>query len=318
MNFSRGRLLYYIVGILMITFIFLFVFSSDIFDDDENFRKEFSENYSIFALPLPDNLFFANEKMPLNNFDTRESLDKELLVNTYWQSQTLIFIKRSFRYFPIIEPILKYYNVPDDFKYLAIAESGLENVVSNSGAVGFWQFLKETAKEYGLEVNEEIDERYHLEKSTEAACKYFLKMYGYYKNWTLVAASYNNGKTGLDKQIEIQKQHNYYDLLLNEETARYVFRIIAIKTILNNPDKYGFYFRITDLYQPIETYTIEINSEVKDFADFAKKNGINYKILKYFNPWLRKNYLTNSKKSKYIIKIPYKFDRDFTNQQDIN
>jgi len=301
-------------SLILVLAIFLLAFTSDIFSDNENYQKEFNDNYSIFAVPLPEDLNFANEIVPLSNFDTYESYDRELLINTYWQSQTLIFIKKSYRYFPIIEPILKKYNVPVDFKYLAIAESGLSNVVSPAGAVGFWQFLKGTGKEYGLEINEEIDERYHIEKSTEAACKYFLKMYEYYQNWTLVAASYNNGKSGLDKQIKIQKQNNYYDLLLNEETARYIFRILAIKTILNKPDKYGFHFRSSDLYQPIETYLVEVNASVNDFADFAKKYDINYKVLKYFNPWLRKNYLTNHKKNKYFIKIPYKFERDFTSK----
>ena len=289
----------------------IFGFSKDADSNIEDYQKEFRENYSIYAIDIPSELFFAGEQVPIDNFDTRESLDREILVNTYFHSNTLLMIKRSNRFFPVIEPILNKNGIPDDFKYLSVAESGLENGTSPSGAVGFWQFLEGTGKEYGLVINEEVDERYHLEKSTEAACKYLNKTYKNYQNWTLVAASYNNGKSGLDRQIDIQKIKNYYDLLLNEETARYVFRIIALKLIMSNPNNFGFYYRNSDLYPPIETYIVEINAAVADFAEFAGKYGINYKILKYFNPWLRKPYLTNKNNDTFFIKIPFKFEREF-------
>jgi len=261
-------------------------------------------NYGVSAVSLPDALYFAGERMPLEQFDTRESLDRELLVNTYFHSQTLLLIKRSGRYFPVIEPILRKYGVPEDFKYLAIAESQLSNAVSPAGAVGFWQFLAGTAREYGLEVNDEVDERYHLEKSTGAACRYFIDSYDVYGNWTMVAASYNNGRRGLDQQVEIQKEHSYYDLLLNEETARYIFRLAALKVIMESPEKYGFYFHESDLYPVIPTYEEVVDTPVENFADFAKSRGTNYKILKYFNPWLRKPYLSNRAGKSYRIRLP--------------
>ncbi len=193
------------------------------------------KNYAIFAVKLPEKVDFAGEPVPISQLDVLENLDREVLVNTYWQSQTLLFIKRANRYFPIIEEILKKYNVPDDFKYLPVAESGLTNIVSPANAVGFWQLLEGTGKEYGLEINSEMDERYSLEKSTETACKYIIESYKKYGSWTMAAASYNAGRRGMDRQIERQKEKDYYDLLLNEETSRYIFRIISYKLILSDP-----------------------------------------------------------------------------------
>ncbi|MFH2096444.1 MAG: lytic transglycosylase domain-containing protein, partial [Bacteroidota bacterium] len=267
---------------------------------------------------IPDKLDFAGEEVPVHHYDVYESIDREFLVNVYWQSQTMLFIKRANKYFPVIEPILKDNGIPDDFKYLALTESGLHNVVSPAGATGYWQFLKGTGKEYGLEISDEVDERYDLEKSTIAACKYFHEAYAKYKNWTMVAASYNMGMGGADKQIEKQKVSDYHDLLLNNETARYVYRIIAIKTILSNPEDYGFHFRDKDLYQPVPTFDVEIDSAITDFVDFAKKYNINYKILKEFNPWLRQSFLTNKEKKKYVIRIPVEGFRSFQKAYEYN
>lgn len=258
----------------------------------------------IISFELPDSLYFAGERVPLENFDTRESLDRELNSNAYFHSSTLLLIKRSHRYFPVIEPILKEYGIPDDFKYLAVAESNLTNAVSPVGATGFWQFMPSTAKEYGLEINKEIDERYHLEKSTGAACRYFLKSYEKYGNWTMVAAAYNRGSNGVDRQIEIQEQNNYYDLLLPEETSRYLFRILAFKTIFSQPAKYGFVIPEEHLYPPVEYITVNIDTTVNSFASFAAVFGTNYKILKALNPWLRQPYLNNSSGESYEIKVP--------------
>ncbi len=194
--------------------------------------------------------------------------------------------------------------IPADYKYLAVIESGLDNVVSSSNAVGYWQFLKGTARDYGLEVNKEVDERYNIEKSTEAACKYFLESYEKFGNWTLVAAAYNAGNKGITKQMERQKSVSYYDLLLSDETSRYVYRIAAMKIILENPEAYGFYIEESDVYLPIKTHDIIIDNKVDDLADLAHANGISYKILKYFNPWLRQNYLKNKKNKTYYIQIP--------------
>jgi hypothetical protein len=302
-------------GLFSVSVLFiLLAFSNEVFTEDQTYQEKFQEKYSIFSVVHPDTLYFAGERAPLENFDVKESYDKELLVNTYWQSQTMLFIKRSNRYFPIIEPILKEQGVPDDFKYLAIAESGLTQAVSPARAVGFWQFLKETGREYGLEINSEVDERYHIEKATEAACKYFKKAYDKFGSWTMAAASYNNGRRGLLRQVNIQQETNYYNLLLNEETGRYVYRILAIKTILENPRRYGFYYREKDLYPAFETREIEVDTAVRDFAGFAAEFNLNYKILKFFNPWLRKPYLVNAHEKPYFIKIPVSLPREFIHE----
>ena len=286
-----------IISFLIITFQFP--------TEKPELTPNISENaYKISAIELPQEIDFSGEVTPLNIFYVNESLDKELTINTYWHSSTLLLLKRSARWFPVIEPILKKNGIPNDFKYLALIESGLENVTSPAGAKGFWQFLKGTAKDYGLEVNNEVDERYNAEKATQAACEYFNKAHEKYKNWTLVAAAFNAGNKGIDRQIEKQKINNYYSLLLADETERYVFRILALKTIFENPEKFNFYLNKNDLYSPIPTKTIEINSSIKNLADFAIENGINYRILKEFNPWLRTGELKNKKYKTYEIKIP--------------
>jgi len=290
-----------------VTFIFIFfIYSKPDSDEDKYYSKEFNNNYSVYALDLPTKLTFANEKVPLSRTDISESLDRELLVNTYFQSQTLLFIKKANRYLPEVETILKEEGVPDDFKYLPFIESGYSNPTSPAGAVGYWQFLKGTAIDYGLEVNSYIDERYHLEKATRAACSFLKESYKKYNSWTLAAASYNMGRKRLSDELERQKSENYYDLLLNEETARYVFRLLAIKTILENPQKYGFHFRRKHLYEDIPTIDLKIDTPVTHFADFANMYGVNYKILKQYNPWLRNHYLPNTEGKEYIIKIPKK------------
>ena len=261
--------------------------------------------YAVYSLNLPDSINFANERVPIERNDVKESLDRELLINTYWQSQTILFIKRANRFFPVIEPILREHGVPDDFKYLALIESGLmPRAVSPAGAAGIWQFMRTTAREYGLEVTREVDERYNIEKATVAACKYFKKAHDHYGSWTLAAAAYNAGKTGIAKQLNRQKTDNYYDLLLGEETGRYVYRIIAVKEILSEPYKYGFYVKQEDLYPPYRTKNIEIKRPVKNFADFAKKYNLSYKTFKDLNPWLRETYLTNTSGKTYLVKIP--------------
>jgi len=278
-----------------------------------DYQEIFQKKYSVFSLPIPDSLFFAGEPVPIELFDVRESLDRELLVNTYWQSQTVLFIKRANRYFPEIEKILAENNIPDDFKYLVLAESDLQNAVSPSGAVGMWQLLEGTAKDFGLEVNKEIDERYHLKKATGVACKYFQKAHDLFGSWTMAAASYNMGRNGLIKQVNRQKQNDYYDLLLNEETARYIYRVLAIKLIIENPSNYGFHVRPEDMYFPVPTYQVKVDTAVSDFADFAEKFDINYKILKYFNPWLRDSFLTNKSGKNYYISIPVEGYRKHSN-----
>lgn len=256
------------------------------------------------AMYFPTAVDFAGESAPLKVTDVKERLDREILINANLHSTTTLIIKRANRVFPIIEPILQKYNVPDDFKYLAVIESGLTNAVSSAGARGVWQFMPDTAKEKGMEVNEIVDERYHLEKSTEAACKYLLSAKEKFGTWTLAAASYNGGMSGISKKIEEQKVTNYYDLALTEETSRYVFRILALKEIMKQPAKYGFSIFSSDLYSQIPTKKIEIDSTINDLTSFAMSQGINYKILKIHNPWLRDKKLLNPTKKKYEIEIP--------------
>jgi peptidoglycan lytic transglycosylase D len=271
--------------------------------DSEMRQKEFNDNYAVYALELPATIDFAGEHVPMTIIDVKERLDRELLVNTYWQSQTLLLIKRAARWFPVIDSILILENIPSDFKYIALAESGLMNVVSPSGAAGYWQFLPSTGMEYGLEITEEVDERYHVELATKAAINYFKSSYGQFNNWTLTAASYNMGTAGLQKLLNKQKVNNYYDLLLPDETSRYIFRILALKLIHSNPEAYGFQIRNRDLYAPYSYYNITVDSSISDFVDLCNATEINYKQLKLLNPWLRKPFLINSHLKMYTIKI---------------
>ena len=257
-------------------------------------------------IEFTDDLTFAGERVPLEMFNIRERYERELLSTCYFHSNTMLLMKRSSRWFPVIVPILQKYGVPEDFKYLCIAESTLTNAVSPSGAVGFWQFMERTAKEYGLEINKDVDMRYNVELETEAACQYFLKSYEIYHNWTLVAASFNAGTTRLNKFLKTQKVNSYYDLLLADETERYIFRILAFKTILENPEKYGIYVSKNLEYQPFKYKTVIVDKSVENWADFALEHDITYKLLKIFNPWLRSNSLKVRKGEIYEIKIPKK------------
>lgn len=279
-------------------------FSAIDFKNFTAFNSHGEESYKVYALKLPSNLDFSGEAVPLDQPDIRERLDKELLVNTYWQSNMMLLLKRANKYFPTIEPILEEEGVPDDFKYLAVIESALENVRSPKGAKGFWQIMPGTAKEYGLEVNSNVDERYHIEKSTRVACAYLKKAKQRFGSWTLAAASYNRGMYATDRLLSKQLSENYYDLLLNSETSRYVFRILAIKEIMSNPRAYGFIFDAEDLYQPILVRKIGLDTAIGNIAQFAKEQSINYKILKIHNPWLIQNHLNNRSRKYYEISIP--------------
>ncbi|MDG1342016.1 MAG: lytic transglycosylase domain-containing protein [Flavobacteriaceae bacterium] len=262
------------------------------------------ESYKVYALRLPESIDFAGEKTPLDAPDIQERLDKELLVNTYWQSNMMLLLKRANKYFPLIEEILEEEGIPSDFKYLAVIESGLENVRSPKGAKGFWQLMPATAKEYGLEVNTNVDERYHIEKATRVACKYLKKAKNRFGSWTLAAASYNRGMYGTNRLLDRQLVDSYYDLLLNSETGRYVFRILAVKEIMANPERYGFVFNSEDLYNPIPVKKIGLDTAIANLAEFAKEKEINYKILKIHNPWLIENHLNNKSRKYYEISIP--------------
>jgi len=294
------------IGLICLSGLFIFAVQKAPEDNTISSEEKIVNDYNVYAIPVPENLDFAGEPVPLGDPDVYERMDRELLVNTYWQSNGLLMFKRAQKYFPVIEPILKEHGIPDDFKYLAVIESGLSNVVSPAGARGIWQIMPATARENGLEVNDNVDERYHLAKSTELACKYLLKSKESLGSWTLAAAAYNAGNAGVSRRLKEQNVKDYYDLLLGEETGRYIFRIIALKEILKNPKAYGFNFNKSDLYNSIPTYEVKVDTEVNDFTAFAEKHGINYKILKIHNPWLREDHLNNKSRKQYIIEIPEK------------
>lgn len=284
----------------------IFIFTSLNFTGDENEGKQFPQGYKIISPDIPDYLEFAGEEVPLDNYEIYERIDREFIVNTYFHSNTILLLKRANRWFPVIEPILKEYKIPDDFKYLSAIESGLDNVVSPAGATGFWQLTEDTAERFGLIVNNEIDERYNVEKSTEAACKYLLEAYSKFNNWTLAAASYNFGMNGISNQLLRQKADNYYNMIFGEETSRYIARIVAVKEILTHPKNYGFNIEPSDLYAPLSFDSVNINTTIQNFADFAEQNDINYKILKNYNPWLRDTFITNKENKTFILKMPKK------------
>lgn len=253
---------------------------------------------------LPETMTFCGEEVPLDLFFVRERLERELMVNSYRHSATILQLKRTTRWFPVMEPIMEQYGLPEDFKYLAMIESELTNAVSPSKAVGFWQFLEGTGKEYGLEINKQVDMRYNVEKETVAACKYLKDSYRKFGSWISAAAAFNCGNGRITKTMEEQRVDSYFDMLLPEETQRYVYRILALKLITENPEKYGFTIRDNGWYRPYETKTVTVVQSIPDLVDFAYRQGTNYKMLKYFNPWLRSTSLTVSPGSSYEIKIP--------------
>lgn len=256
------------------------------------------------SLDVPEEVSFAGEPVPMGIPDVYERLDKELQINTYFHSNTIFLIKRASRWLPQMEKILKENGVPDDFKYLPLIESNLLNVISPRNAVGYWQILKGSGRELGLEINNEVDERYDPLKATEAACKYLKKAHARFGSWTLAAASYNRGMNGLERAIDNQQVHSYYDLYLNEETSRYVFRILAIKEIVENPLKYGFRINPKHVYKEDPLKYVEVTETIKDIVTFAKQHNTNYKLIKIHNPWLRDDKLTVKKNQQYQIAIP--------------
>ncbi len=255
-------------------------------------------------IELPDIMYFCGEEVPLDLFYVRERLERELIINTYRHSTTIMQLKRTTRWFPVMESIMEQYGLPEDFKYLAMIESELTNAVSSSKATGFWQFLESTGKEYGLEINKQVDMRYNVEKETVAACKYLKESYRKFGNWISAAAAYNCGNGRISRTMEEQRVDSYFDMLLPEETQRYVYRILALKLITENPEKYGFQIGDNGWYRPYETKTVTVTESIPNLVQFAYEQGTNYKMLKYFNPWLRSNSLTISAGNSYEIKIP--------------
>ena len=289
---------------LVLVLISGFVFTFEGFTALKSYGEE--PSYKVYALELPDSLSFAGEIVPLHSPDLKERLDRELLVNTYWQSNMMLLLKRANKYFPTIEKILKEEGVPNDLKYLSVIESGLENVISPAGAKGFWQIMRTTGREYGLEVNSNVDERYHIVSSTRMAAQYLKKAKDKFGSWALAAASYNRGMSGIQRNLNAQEVESYFDLLLGKETSRYVFRILAIKEIIENPSKYGYVFDNTDLYYSVPVRYHGLDTAISNLTSFAQKMGINYKVLKIHNPWLLQNHLNNKSRKYYEIAIPEK------------
>jgi membrane-bound lytic murein transglycosylase D len=259
---------------------------------------------SVRIFELPKELNFAGEKVPLEHVDILERLEREIYVNAYWESNMILLLKRSAKYLPEIEKKLKEQGIPDDFKYVAVAESALMNVGSPAGARGYWQILEATGKEYGLEISKSVDERYHFEKSTLAAAKYFRKAHGKFGDWTAVAASYNMGQSGFSKRQEEQLHKNYYDLYLNEETSRYLFRILAFKVIFENPGSFGYHLEEKDYYRNPEFNSYKVSGDIRDLAQWAKSKGSSFKYLKLYNPWLRDRALNAKRGKVYEIRLP--------------
>ena len=296
---------FFLIPLVSIIFISIMMNSSLLQENiDEVPDKINKSNYDVFSIDLPRSIEFSGEKISLNENDLKERLDRELLVNVYWQSNMFLMIKRSNKYFPIIEKILKEEGIPDDFKYLAVIESGLQNVRSPKGAKGIWQIMYNTGRELGLEVNSNVDERYNLELSTRAACKYLMKAKEKLGSWTLAAASYNRGISGIRRKLAVQQVDNYYDLLLGTETKRYMFRVLAMKMILTDPSNYGYNYNEKDLYKFEKVKNFKVDTAITNLARFSKQMGINYKILKIHNPWLIQNHLNNKSRKLYNIKIP--------------
>lgn len=279
----------------------IFMASKDTEKEDQ--AKKMEKGIQVYPVPIPSELVFAGETVPLYKYGVKERLDRELLVNTYWQSNTMIMLKRSKRVFSVVEPILAKYGIPDDFKYLAVAESGLINVTSPAGAKGIWQFMQSSGKSYGLRINSQVDERLHLEKSTEAACLYLKEAYNRFGNWSLAAASYNRGMAGVSRDLAKQLVGDYYDLHLNTETSRYMLRILALKQIFDNPTDFGFHVEAKDYYTLEPTMNIAVEQDIQNIAEYAVSLNTNYHVLKSLNPWIKGNELLIAD-GPYTIKAP--------------
>src|ERR1035437_5008658 len=304
-----------LIGIILLAIIMAFCINATLplQNDDQN-ERDFHNAYKIYSVPLPSKLDFAGEDVPLEFGFVHENIERELTVNTYWASATMLIMKRANRYLPIMKPIFKKYGVPEDLGYVAMIESQLVNVISPAAAVGFWQFTKDAALENKLEVSDEVDERYNVILSTEAACQFMKSSFDRLGSWTLAAAAYNAGRTRIITAVTDQDQHNFYHLYLNDETSRYIYRILALKIIMQDPQRYGFYLRNKNLYAPIQTEEIKVDNSINDLLAFAKRYDITYKSLKDLNPWLRNTKLTNKDKVSYTILIPKQGSLLYKNQ----
>lgn len=298
---NKWSSLYFFLLILCLLIISLTIFS---YSDNPDSNHE-TIPQKIINVRWNKDLKFADEIIPLDNPDVAERLERELIINTYQHTSTLMHLKLAGRYLPTVEKIFHKEGIPDDLKYLAVAESSLRNAISSAGAKGIWQFRDAAAKDLGLIINEYVDERNNFEKSTYAACKYLKQLKARFNSWSLACAAYNMGPSALASTLKEQEENNYYNLNLSDETNRYVFRIIAIKEIMKSPDIYGYYLKSSESYRPFNTFTeISIDSSIHNLAKFAHEQGLSYRQLKVYNPWLMKSSLINKDKTVYKIKIP--------------
>ncbi len=273
---------------------------------DTDFKNLLFSDYKLNGVTIPKDLNFCGEKVPVENLMVKKALEKEFYVKAFDQPSTLLLHKKAARWFPMIEAILKKNGVPEDFKYVAILESGLDNSNTLLGSGGFWGLMGPVAKDYGLQVDENIDERFNIEKATEVACEIIKDAYKKYKNWTLAAAAYDLGMGALDKQLERQGTLSYYELNLNDETGMYIYRLLAFKEIISRPEAYGYKLNKREMFAPIPTNSIKVDSSISDLSLFAISQGSNYVSLKALNPWLLQNTLTNIDKKTYQILFPKK------------
>jgi hypothetical protein len=279
----------------------LFTFAEDTVEVQK--QKQLARQPIFVSPPMPDKLTFAGEEVPLHKPAVREQLEKQIIINMYQRYATSLIIKRAHRWRKEFEAILAENDIPKDFFYMAVAESGLRNVRSYAGAEGYWQFMRATAREYGLEVNSYVDERYDPVKSTQAACRYLNRAYDKFGNWALCAASYNMGMGGVNQNLNFQEEDNYYDLYLNHETANYMYRLLAFKVIMSNPEQYGFKIYPGDLYDDIPHDSVTVDQSISNLVDFAKRHGTTYHMLKHMNPWLQRSKLPNRSKKEYLIRL---------------
>lgn len=301
-----------VVFSLFLIFSSVFLLLPFFFDPSVSEYDYTDSNFNVLGLNIPQNLEFCGEKVPQNDYEIKDDLEKEFLNNKAWKHASADLFYKSEKWFPLIEPILKREGVPDDFKYVAVIESHLTNVSSPMGAVGFWQLMPSTARNYGLIINQDIDERYDVEKSTEAACKHFKDAYNYFSNWTLAAAAYNVGIGGIQKALKKQNTSSYYDLLLNKETGSFIYRILAYKTLLSNPAHFGLNHKLKKTKSIIPSKLIKVDSTIHNLTQFAKHIQISIISLKALNPWLVSNKLNNPDKKTYLIKIPKNKDLDLS------
>ena len=302
----------FVIILIGVTAAITFSIAQSHVEEDNSFMDSLNPDVLVFDhidqnahdIEMPESMEFCGETVPLDRFYVREALERELMVNVYRHSSTILLLKRTTRWFPVMEPIMQKNRLPKDFVYLAMIESDLTNAVSPSKAVGFWQFLEGTGKQYNLEINKEVDRRYDQEMETQAACDFLNDLYKRFGSWTLAAAAYNCGGGRISRTIEEQQVSSYYDMLLPNETERYVYRILAFKLITENPKKYGFQISDNGWYQPLDYKTVTVTESIPDLASFAVSQGTNLKMLKYYNPWLRSNSLTISTGNNYVIKLP--------------